>query len=104
MLHFGGADPTSYSQVKASTMRLTAVLTSSRFCKHPAIADLLFECPDESFCNAVGLVLFNISGLCRRLGHQSQKMLLGTSFPGENTPKFLFLESNSLVGGMIAQT
>jgi hypothetical protein len=41
--------------------------------------------------------------LCDNLGHRSQKMVLRTSLPGENTPKFQFWKPNPLFAGMVAQ-
>jgi hypothetical protein len=41
--------------------------------------------------------------LCGRLGNRSQKTVLGTSWPRENTPKFMFLKPNPLVDAMVAQ-
>jgi hypothetical protein len=38
-----------------------------------------------------------------RFGLRSQKTVLGTSWPRENTPKFMFLKPNPLVNAMIAQ-
>ncbi len=42
------------------------------------------------------------SRLCGSPGHRSQKMVFGTSLPGENPGRFLFLEPNPLISRMMA--